>query len=118
MSADDGDLTEEAPPAPLDTPGQGPARELPPPDRRFISVKKSRPLDHLRHSLARMLIVVLALIALSLIAAATFGPSESKEAVQAIATLVFPSLVTLAGTSFAWFYAQERKKKDDEADQP
>ncbi|WP_433598849.1 hypothetical protein ACQPXH_24555 [Nocardia sp. CA-135953] len=65
-------------------------------------------LDGHRFSLASQLLWLVAATTVILLGAAIFAPSDHLEAVKSIASVVFGPLITLLGTSFAWYYASRK----------
>ncbi|MFE3447073.1 hypothetical protein ACFXNW_28910 [Nocardia sp. NPDC059180] len=61
-----------------------------------------------RFTLARGLLALVAATSLFLLAASVFAPVDKLEAVKSMGSIVFGPLVTLLGTSFAWYYATRR----------
>ena len=68
-------------------------------------------LNNHRMRLANQLLWILGIIAVLLIFCVTFGPSRNESDIREVAAIIFPPLLTLAGTSFAWFYAT--RDRDD-----
>ena len=82
---------------------------------RVLNPKRhTRALNSLRHELTVIVIVIIFLLALALMLLVAFiKEPETQAAIREIGTLVFPPLVTLAGTSFAWFFAtKDREPKE------
>lgn len=70
--------------------------------------KRGQPLHQQRFTLAIGLLILVALIAIGLLGAAIFVPTDHIEAVKSMGSVVFGPLVTLLGTSFAWYYASRK----------
>jgi len=99
-------FVEDKPPAPLIVP----APSIKTPDIKLgddIEVK----LNNQRHNLASHLLWGLLVISAGLIVAVILVPSDRQADLREMATLIFPTLVTLAGTSFAWFYATRNRDR-------
>ena len=78
---------------------------------------RTKSLHEQRFDLARMLLFVVAGLAGALLVGCIFVPIERLEAIQSLAPVIFGPLVTLFGTSVAWYYATDAKSdKGDKGD--
>jgi hypothetical protein len=64
------------------------------------------PLPQHRFRLAISLLGTVAILAIGLVAAVMFTGESRLEALKSIAGIIFGPLVTLLGTSFAWYFAK------------
>ncbi len=85
-----------------------PITEYEPPQAGVVGARVGEPLDNHRFSLASQLLWLVAATTVILLAAAVFAPTDHLEAVKSIASVVFGPLITLLGTSFAWYYATRK----------
>lgn len=67
-----------------------------------------------RHQLARGLLILLAALGLALIVAVALAPERNQGDLRELAAILYPPLVTLAGTSFAFFYGSSRRDEKDD----
>lgn len=72
-----------------------------------VGQKSSTDLHDQRFRLALILLRIVAAATVGLIIAAAFVHGDQLEAVKSIASIVFGPLVTLLGTSFAWYFANK-----------
>ncbi|KZM68518.1 hypothetical protein IU494_30385 [Nocardia terpenica] len=74
--------------------------------------RRSRSLHEQRFTLAVVLLVVVAAAAGYLLWASVWAPGDHLESVRETGAVVFGPLVTLLGTSFAWYYATRKNDPD------
>lgn len=72
-------------------------------------VHKGKSLHEQRFDLAKYLLYAVAALAAALLIACVWGPADRLDAVKALAPVLFGPLVTLFGTSVAWYYASDKK---------
>ncbi|MEU1523935.1 hypothetical protein ABZ413_17215 [Nocardia rhamnosiphila] len=73
-----------------------------------VAPTPGRTLHEQRFTLAASLLVVVAGAALILLLASIFAPIDHLDSVRSAGSVVFGPLVTLLGTSFAWYYASRQ----------
>lgn len=105
-------IHEDEPGLPLPGPGYAdknmPITEDESPQAGVVGARVGEPLDNHRFSLASQLLWLVAATTVALLLAAAFAPADHLEAVKSIASVVFGPLITLLGTSFAWYYATRK----------
>jgi hypothetical protein len=77
---------------------------------------RTKSLHEQRFDLARMLLYVVGGLAAALLVACVAVPVDRLEAIQSLAPVIFGPLVTLFGTSVAWYYATDKSEKSDKND--
>ena len=114
----DQDLTEDLTPATLTGTSAKPGEPVDPKSKSGAEVLKrkkgTKPLNRLRHTLTVIVIVAIFLLALILMLLVAFNKEpETQAALREVGTLILPPMLTLAGTSFAWFFAKKGKDEGD-----
>ncbi|MFJ2834624.1 hypothetical protein ACIO52_04610 [Nocardia sp. NPDC087230] len=66
------------------------------------------PLHRQRYLLASRLLILVGVISVMLLAAVVFAPADRVEGVKTIGSVIYGPLITLLGTSFAFYYASRR----------
>ncbi|WP_380177003.1 hypothetical protein ACFEMC_23305 (plasmid) [Kineococcus sp. DHX-1] len=80
-------------------------------DAETISATAPPDLNKHRFTLAWLLLALVALFAIGSVIAAILLPTNRFEQAREVIQIVFGPLVTLLGTSFAWYYASSRNSK-------